>query len=105
MEKNQRRERFRVVSVSRGRAVVAYRSDNFQFEVSAADLEFLCNGKFIMPNPGEDIEAVVVGAGEGLREVFIFGHEHEHERASYEGVAPTEQGWTPYFSKPRDAGK
>ena len=105
MEKNQRRERFRVVSVSRGRAVVAYRSDNFQFEVSAADLEFLCNGKFIMPKPGEDIEAIVIGSGEGLREVFIFGHEHEHERAAYEGAADESVGWTPVFQKPRDAGK
>jgi hypothetical protein len=111
MDKNFKRERFRVVSISGGKAVVAYRSDNFHITVPASNLKFLHNGKVFMPQPGEDFEAVVVGTGESLRDIFLFGREgledmpQQYERASYNGAPSEEKGWEPYSNPAPMAGK
>jgi uncharacterized protein YbjT (DUF2867 family) len=63
------RRRFRVVSVQGEKAVVAARSDNFHFEVSARQPAL--DGKKILLEAGQDFEAVVVGQCDSFRDVSV----------------------------------
>ena len=105
MDAHRKRERFRVVSVDGDRATIAYRSDNFKITVPASDLK--------SAQPGEDVEGVILGMGERLLDVFIFGREHLVELfpgfarvgVRCESEPPEGKGWSPYSNPQKPAGK